>query len=623
MFAIILMLFVCCETFAQDEVLDPLDPFSSGSSISMNEDEDKEKSVEDLLLESRILLDDQRLLDARTKLIRAMKKDESDYRPYMYLSGYYLVYVGHFRLSLKYILKSMELFEKRTGKPPYFDPVSRSTHGHLLYLLSQIRLNLDEYPKALKVLDDFSSLGYTATWYAGSRAWVLMKLGRIKEATEVAHSGALTDNEAGRILNMLGILLSMQGERQKSLKIFQEAISWELSEGSQGQPATPLNNQGEVYEEIFDESNAERSYIKATRLPDSCEHILPSLNLALLYDDALNFPAAKRTLDNFDGCVAQFPLKNGEEHKALENMARGRYTMHSGRPDEAIVLFNNALQNRQWFGKIGTSEDDFIAGVLASLGQAYLRVNNQIRLRKNESMMDSLLGTVEIGKNTIRSWWYLRRARQVLIEKLENIEDMYIRNTDSMIEYPTFGEVLAGLPLITLERRLKHEESNDGRTQARPYYNLYLARALLKNGEKEKPFDLISNVVKSARSPYDNFMLTQALCLRMHYLDEYSEDYAKISEKVFSLSRAQLFNNGVKLVVNVSDPDLKKSLIGTGFLVNQKYNALHRISFEKSSEEIALTFEAEDGSEKLVKVTGGSIEKAINLLQTQVFQDDL
>ena len=60
LFAIILMLFVCCETFAQDEVLDPLDPFSSGSSISMNEDEDKEKSVEDLRLESRILLDDHR-----------------------------------------------------------------------------------------------------------------------------------------------------------------------------------------------------------------------------------------------------------------------------------------------------------------------------------------------------------------------------------------------------------------------------------------------------------------------------------------------------------------------------------------------------------------------------------
>ena len=137
---------------------------------------------------------------------------------------------------------------------------------------------------------------------------------------------------------MLGILLSMHGDRDESLKIFRQAIAYELSEGNLGQPATPLNNSGEVYKEIFSEDSAESSWLKATSMPDGCDHVLPSLNLSLLYFDELNLDGAKRAMDSFESCIAQYPLRNGEEHRALVSLARGRIALLSGNPDLAIYL---------------------------------------------------------------------------------------------------------------------------------------------------------------------------------------------------------------------------------------------------------------------------------------------
>ena len=37
-----------------------------------------------------------------------------------------------------------------------------------------------------------------------------------------------------------------------------------------------------------------------------------------------------------------------------------------------------------------------------------------------------------------------RKARRLLAEDLDKIEDINIRHTDSLLEYPTLGDVLAG-----------------------------------------------------------------------------------------------------------------------------------------------------------------------------------
>ena len=316
------------------DVTDPFDPFDGTQFPDPDGGNDDNKSALELVTEAAQLFSDERLLDGRTKLLKALHKDPKQYRVHMMLSGYYIQHVGHFRLALRYALQAQELFFAKNGRPPYNDYVTESEHKQILYLLAQSRLNLDNYQGSFDTLEEFNSYGYYEEWYPGTRSWVLMKLGRLDEAIKVAKLGALSSLESGRALNMLGILYSMKGEREQSLAVFKKAIEYELSLGSEGEPATPLNNSGEVYKEAYQDDRAESSWLKAISLPDGCEHVLPSLNLAVLYIDQLNFKGAKRAIDSFESCVAQFPLRNGEEHRAFVQFARGRIDMHTGHRSE-------------------------------------------------------------------------------------------------------------------------------------------------------------------------------------------------------------------------------------------------------------------------------------------------
>jgi tetratricopeptide (TPR) repeat protein len=175
------------------QILDPFDPFDIwGAEELTGSQDDSNKSADDLLREGTLLLETEHLLDARTKLLKALKKAPDDYRIHLMLSSYYLVHVGHYRLAMKYIKRAEELFEKKLGPPPYSRRDLQYQHGNILYYLSQIRLNLDNYQGALEALDRYSALGYYSEWYPGSRAWILMKLGKIKEAIGVARLGLLS-----------------------------------------------------------------------------------------------------------------------------------------------------------------------------------------------------------------------------------------------------------------------------------------------------------------------------------------------------------------------------------------------------------------------------------------------
>jgi len=344
---------------SQEPVFDPFDPFDlSGTEEIVSSANDDQKSADELLQDGVFLLQLDRPLDARTKLLKALKKDPNNWRTYNLLAGYYLIHVGHYRLALKYIKRAEELFEKEYGPPPYSDVAIRKEYSNLLYYISQIRLNLDNYQGALDILDRYTELGYYDDWYPGSRAWILMKLGNIQEAIKVARLGVLAGGEGARTLNMLGILLSMNDQPQESLEVFRQAIAYELSLGSEGQPGTPLNNSGEVYKELFEDEKAESTFLRATSFRDGCEHILPSLNLSLLYVDQLKFETAASVMDTFNKCIAQFPLKNNEEHLALENLARGRIDLHTGNVDRAIKRFETALDDFRGSGFSGSQTID-------------------------------------------------------------------------------------------------------------------------------------------------------------------------------------------------------------------------------------------------------------------------
>ena len=558
-------------TVGENPQLDPQDPFTRSFSelLSSESGDDINKSAEDLLFDARMLLQDERPLDARTKLLRVLEKEPKNIEAHILLAGYYMGDVGHFRLALKYTKQAERLFTERYGPAPYQSLEHQQQHANILYLLAQVRLNLDEYEESLKTLDLFTSYGYLSSWYPGTRAWVLMKLGRIDEAIKVARVGTLLGSEPGRTLNMLGILLSMKGEYQSSLDVLKKATAYELSLGKSGQPATPLNNSGEVFKEMFAETQAESSWIKATSLPDGCEHVLPSLNLTLLYIDQLNLQAASKTIDAFESCVAQFPLRNGEEHRSLVQLARGRIALHRGQVDRAITLLSDALAGRQWFGKIGTDQEDLDAGARVSLAQAFQAKNNRLRLTASESLSESAANLYSRAENAIYQWWLSRRARQILSEELRGLEDLTVRHTDSLLEYPTLGEILNAIPRPILTRRIAIEESSDSRSGSDPFYLSYRAASEALHGSRAKADSLIARALNQTRPEKDELLRLFLQTLKLKLVSETSELYVPLALKVFATLRSALRNHGMRLPIGGSALSLeaRDMLYDSGFLV--------------------------------------------------------
>lgn len=609
---------------------DPFDPFDVfGFDELGSSSDDSKKTADELIREASLLLATERPLDARTKLLKAIQKDPDKYKAYYLLAGYYLVHVGHFRLSLKYIKRAQELFEKENGKPPYSSPLLQLEHGNLLYYLSQIRLNLDNYQGALKTLDLYWSYGYRAEWYSGSRSWILMKLGRIQEAIKVARQGLLAVSETGRTLNMLGILLSMDDQPQEALEIFRQAIAYEFSQGSDGQPATPLNNAGEVYKEIFDDVKAESTFLRATSLPDGCEHVLPSLNLTLLYIEQLKTDAALSTMDAFQRCVAQFPLRNNEEHAALVNVARGRIDLHTGNVDRAIKRFETALQGTQWFGKIGTNQNDLEVAATISLAQALLRQNNILAFHITSSWSEWLEQRRLRTENSLRAWWLMRRARQMLIDDLNDVEDLTIRNTDSLLEYPTLGEALAGLSSSALERRVEAQRSKDSRAIAGVFYDAYLAendRSLLFPKSSEARFD---SVIERGREGFDVLLKTHAMLRRMETLSPDSERYRELAYWVFYTAAPELRNYGLRLPVSLEPgpavTDYRSTIEAGPFRsVTSKGNLCSIAAVTPTAPaKAALRFTCPGQSNKNRLAEADTVAEAVNKLSDALFREEI
>jgi Tfp pilus assembly protein PilF len=611
-------------------LLDPFDPFDVwGTDELLKSEDDSEKSADELISEATLLLATDRLLDARTKLLKALAKDPKDYRTYQLLSGYYLVHVGHYRLALKYIRRAEELFVEKNGPPPYRKDQLRREHSSILYYLSQVRLNLDNYQGSLETLDTFAALGYFGDWYPGSRAWVLMKLGNLKEAIRVARAGVVAGVEQGRILNMLGILLSMNDQPQEALDVFRTAIATEMAFGNQGQPATPLNNSGEVYRELFEDDKAESAFLRATSLPDGCEHLLPTLNLVLLYIEQTKFEAAASALDNFDKCIAQYPLRNNEEHAALAHLARGRIDLHTGHVDRAISRFEASLEGTQWFGKIGTNQDDLMAGATLSLAQALTAKNESEQFKLPLTWSDWAKQKRDSSANAIRAWWLFRRARQLLVTDLNDIEDLTIRNTDSLLEYPTLGDVLSGISRSGLERRIAAQRERDKRGPASLFYDLYSTQSGLSWWNRKSSIAALDTIIDRARPRYDELLRVQAILTRLRLTAASSAKYQELAYRVFLTTPAELRNHGFALPVriesNANSSALRNAVLKGPFIERSEGmdTCVIQTGRNDANGAYVLRFSCPSNTAKNRVVEDSDINQVVNKLSDALFREEI
>lgn len=472
------------------------------------------ESVESLLAQAQALFMEKRPLDARAKLQQAMQLAPEDYRPNFYLGVYYLTEVGHFQMADRYLSKAEELFKQTYGSEldGTLKAVGWKQNAKLLQYLTEAKLNLDNYQLALDYADRFGNT-YWDEWYPGTRAWILMKLRRVDEAIQEAQTGILRGADETRTYNILGILYSLKGNRKAALDSFKKAIKAELNSIGSNQAATPLNNSGEVYHELFQDDLAEASWLRALQLPDGCDHILPSLNTALLYIEQLRLFQAERVLSDFEACFAQKSLRSDTEHRALIALGRGRIALREGDSKKALKLFLQAADREQFYGKIGTDPEDLEFATSISLAQAYL-ANAESLLDQPETVLSvrRMSNLLNAQWFRIKSWWQLREARQVAVIKLNNFEDLYIRNTDSMIEYPTLGIFFDGVSTAEVRSRLDSIKKTDARAETGLFYELYLLEHEVSKGASRKTIDQLEALLKKVR-PGDNLVRAQTLSL--------------------------------------------------------------------------------------------------------------
>ncbi len=605
----------------------------------------QKKSPERLLREGMLLYQTGRGIDARAKFEELLSLTPNDYKPYYHLGQYYLIDVGHFKLAYRYLKKARELFENRytiMGSEFLSDFQLQNEYSILLYLVAESALNLDFYEESLEVLNEYAEL-YQSAWYPGQKAWVLMKLKRIEEAIEVAKLGLLQGADPKRTWNILGILLSVSGQRELSLDAFSRAVDYEFTMRGNSQAATPLNNAGEVYRELFQDHYAESAWKTALSLPDGCEHILPSINLSILYTDQLRIFQALQTLADFEACYAKRPERKDTEHRTILALARGKLQIFLNKPEEALRLLSQAASDQQWFGKIGTNENDVKFAAWVSLAQAHQLESERLLDTITDSLFESFINRTSSYKHKISAWWLNRTAKLFSVQELDDFEDLSIRHTDTMITYPMLGSLLAHFDTTSLERRISRFLQTDKRKEAAAYYSHYLARNYFKNGNDAKALSLAKEVHSQFRN-HERLMQAENLALKIlletdtffwwkqkSLILEQSENI----EALYRISPAHLRLYGIPLPVQLDIEegieksirnDLRSYLTKRRFILSDSTEASYRVLVSKSAgKEIHIQLYDRMRNRKItsieVKTTEheNNIPKALNEFIQEVF----
>jgi hypothetical protein len=161
----------------------------------------------------------------------------------------------------------------------------------------------------------------------------------------------------------------------------------------------------------------------------------------------------------------------------------------------------------------------------------------------------------------IRAWWNERPARELTVDELENFEDLYIRNTDAMLEYGTLGTFAASFPRTSIERKLDRMEQTDSRPDAHTHYSLYRAEALLKAGRAQEANQLLASL---KWREIDRLAQAQALAVQIKAQqssftwlsrpdEKQKRELAELKERLFSLLPSHLRYAGAPLPVKLPD----------------------------------------------------------------------
>jgi hypothetical protein len=218
----------------------------------------------------------------------------------------------------------------------------------------------------------------------------------------------------------------------------------------------------------------------------------------------------------------------------------------------------------------------------------------------------------------------MRRARQILLGELKDIEDLTIRNTDSLIEYPTLGEVLSGLSSSSLNNRLEREKSLDPRAPAKTFYQLYAAERGLRSWNSRRAIAQLDQVIESARPQYDALLKTHASLLRLGTLKTNSSRYQELAYRIFFTAPAELRNYGYRLPVKLNNADsvprsLRRAINSGAFIIvpgAASSSQICELTADSTGQNISLSFSCPTQPDKNRKVEDSDPARVVNKLNT-------
>jgi hypothetical protein len=223
----------------------------------------------------------------------------------------------------------------------------------------------------------------------------------------------------------------------------------------------------------------------------------------------------------------------------------------------------------------------------------------------------------------------MRRARQLLTEELNDLEDLSIRNTDSLLEYPTLGEVLRGLSSSALSARLDDETRKDSRVPAKLFYQAYLAESRLSGWSTREALSNLDGVIERARPRYDDLLKTHATLLRVGALDSSSSRYRELAYRVFYTSPAELRNYGYRLPVRIqASPELRGLILSGPFIEDRSARDQEEVCLITSLQEsvgggATLRFTCPHNSSKNRVVEDSDPRGVVNKLTEALFREEI
>ena len=261
----------------------------------------------------------------------------------------------------------------------------------------------------------------------------------------------------------------------------------------------------------------------------------------------------------------------------------------------------------------------------SSLSQALIKKNNHLKSTYTNSIFEKFNNLIQIIKNKIESNWFHKKVILILTEDLTDFEDLYIRHTDSFLEYPTLGAITKKIPRSTFERAINKMKANDNRQGAILYYNAYLAENYLNNGKKSKALEIFKQIINDKRSNYDLALKTHIKLLLLQQIKNSNQEYIKLTQEIFSTSPGNLRNYGLKLLVNYDNlsSQIIKKLNKTSFTLDDSnsLNLRYKISYSNSNNEHNFSFIDNNFNSVIIKTSNEDLTKAINMFVNDVFSE--